>query len=155
MPDSSSKTSYLRFKPSERLLLDSDTSIRTGVDTWVVIGGVSFYVGIRNRGSKNYWVYVPKGYSVTGADIPAYFQRWILPTTNAGKAAIIHNYLCRTGRVRINGVQVVVDRKEAARIFYQAMRVAGVWLGKRFVLYLAARLSKGHIEPDRKTTSVF
>lgn len=152
MSDSPSKTSYLRFKPSERMLLDSDTSIRTGMDTWVVIGGVSFYVGTRK---KEYWVHVPKGYLITGADIPPYFQRWIPPTTEQGKAAILHNYLCRTGRVRINGTQVVVDRAEAGRIFYQAMRVAGVWWPKRVILYWVARLYKGHVECDKKNTSVF
>jgi hypothetical protein len=146
------KTSYLRFDPSQRLLLDSDTSIRDGVDTWVVIGGVSFYVGTR---TKEYWVYVPKGYQITGADVPRYFQRWLLPTTMEGKAAIIHNYLCRTGRVRIDGEQVVVHRPEANRIFYEAMKVAGVGWCKRYTLYLVACATKGRLEPDKGLRDIF
>ena len=139
------KTSYLRFDPSQRMLLDSDMSIRDGVDTWVVIGGVNFYVGTRTR---EYWVSVPKGYQITGADIPSYFQRWIHPTTMQGKAAIIHNYLCRTGRVRIDGVQVVVSRRCANRIFNEAMKVAGVGWWKRLVLFFVASVTQGRLRPD-------
>lgn len=146
------KTSYLRFDPAQRLWLDQDISMRMGVDTWVVRGGVSFYVDDRK---KEYWVHVPKGYSITGADIPVFFQRWINPTTDEGKAAIIHNYLCATGRVRIDGVQVVVDRREANRIFLQAMSIARVGFLKRWTLYLAASLSRGHLRPDGKRQKIF
>lgn len=146
------KTSYLRFDPAQRLMLDEDISMRMGVNTWVVRGGVSFYVDDRK---KHYWVHVPRGYAITGADIPVWFQNWIKPTTDQGKAAVVHNYLCGTGRVRMDGVPVIVDRWEANRIFLQAMKIAGVWLPKRWALYLVAMVTRGHLRPNTKRQQIF
>lgn len=138
-------TSYLRFDTTKRVEWDLESSVDNSADVYRVIGSMSFYVGERNR---EYWVHVPHGHRVTGADIPELFRDWIKPTSKEGKAAIIHHYLCSTGKVKIHKTRMCINRTEANWIFLQAMRVAGVGFLKRWIIFLVASLTDGELRPE-------
>jgi hypothetical protein len=140
MPRGSDMTSYRKFDATKRVTIDEDLTQKFGETTYVVSGCMSFYVGKRDR---EYWVHVPHGHRLSGADIPRLFRGWIKPNSPIGKAAVIHHYLCAVGKVRINKVRLMVSRYEANLVFLQAMKVAGVFLLKRWFLFLVASLSDG------------
>lgn len=128
-------TSYIRFDPSRRTLLNQKYTSENGQPTWVVQGGLSYYKGSRQ---DEYWVYIPNGYRVVGAMVPRWMQDWLRPCDTHGQAAIIHNYLCATSKVRVDGEKRFVSRNEANEIFLEAMKVIGVGFFKRWTMYLGA-----------------
>ena len=140
VPRASDMTSYRKFDATKRVTIDNDLTQKVGETTYAVNGCMSFYVGNRDR---EYWVHVPHGHRLIGADIPKLFRDWIKPNSIAGKAAVVHHYLCAVGKVRIKKVRFTVDRYEANLVFLQAMKVAGVFALKRWIIFLAAYLSQG------------
>lgn len=132
-------TSFLRFTPAERAIYSAELSAKNGVDTWVVLGNMFYYVGQRDE--KN-WIQIPKGYRITGAKVPRFMRSWLKPCEQGGQAAILHNYLRETGKGKFDGIRRKVTKKEADRIFLEAMRVVGIPLFKRWALYAGAALTK-------------
>lgn len=128
-------TSYARFDPSVRVQYSDTHSQSNHADTWVVVGGFSFYSGERK---KEYWVHIPSNYRTTGAVVPTKVKSLLKPNCNGGQAAVIHDYLVRDGRVRIAGSKKVVSLSEANSIFLEAMRVANVPKMKRWFIYACA-----------------
>lgn len=141
-------SSYRSFDATTRVVFDRDHTLKNGQDTYIVQGCMSFYVGNR---IDEYWVHVPHKHRVTGAYIPKLLRGWIKPDSPIGKAAVIHHYLCEVGKVRMKKVRFVVERHEAHMVFREAMKVAGVCLFKRWVLFLSAFLYK---EPRMNTEEV-
>jgi len=73
---------------------------------------------------------VPVGFTTDFASIPKWL-RWLIPPTGLyGKAAVLHDWLYRTG---------IVSRRRADFIFLRAMRVLGVPKWKRRAMYRAVR----------------
>lgn len=133
----SQMTSYLKFDAPSRVSIDEKSSELEGQTVYVTRGCMNFYVGNRDR---EYWVHIPHGWRLTGAILPRFFRNWIKPDSAHGKAALVHHYLCTTGRVKIAKVKMRVDRYEANMVFLEAMKVAGVGFCKRWVLLCAAFL---------------
>mgnify|MGYP000311180914 CR=1 FL=1 len=141
----SQMTSYLKFYAPKRVAVDEKSSEREGQTVYVTSGCMNFYVGSRDR---EYWVHVPHGWRLTGAVLPKFFRSWIKPDSIHGKAALIHHYLCTTGRVKIAKVRMTVDRYEANMVFLEAMKVAGVGFLKRWILLGAAFLALERVDSD-------
>lgn len=128
-------TSYIRFDPKTRVSISQKHTEETGVRTWIVSGGLSYYIG--DRKAEN-WVYVPNGYRVTGANVPKLFKDWIRPCDKYGQAVIIHNFLSQTAKVRMAGEKQAMTRRLSNKVFLEAMKVIGVPWYKRTILFLAA-----------------
>ncbi len=128
-------TSYIRFDPSTRVVLSERYTEKNGEPTWVLSGGLSYYIGKRR---DECWVYVPNNYRITGANVPDIFKSWIKPCDVHGQAVIIHHYLCTTGKIRSNGFRTVISKREANDVFLEAMKILGVPWWKRNILYWAA-----------------
>lgn len=132
---SKNNTSFIRFDPLKRVVFSEKHTGLTGEDTWVVSGCLSYYIGARKN---EHWVCVPNGYRITNSCLPDPFKNWIKPWESDGHAAIVHNYLCKIGLSRINGERVILSRRAANKVFFEAMSALGVPLWKRTILYLAA-----------------
>ena len=133
-------SSFLKFDGKSRVVLHPEHTARNGEKTYTVVGCLTFYVGDR---AANYWVNIPHGYRVTGADVPRLFKFLLPAKSKHGRAAIIHHYLCATGKARIKKVRCKIERDVANEIFMQAMQVSGVGFIRRWVLYLIACLYGG------------
>lgn len=145
-------TSYLKFDAPKRVTVDEKSSVLNGETVYATNGCMSFYVGKRDR---EYWVHVPHGYRLNGANLPKFFRNWIKPNSIYGKAAVVHHFLCNTGRVKIAKAKMTVGRFEANVVFLEAMKVAGVGLLKRWVLYGAAFLSPVFKSTDQEANDAF
>jgi hypothetical protein len=97
-------------------------------ETWELVETFSYY---RDDGTT---YTVPKGFKTDFASVPQMFWAYISPTGKHGKAAVLHDYLYSTK---------IVSRKEADKIFLEAMKVLGVAKWKRGVMYYAVRLFGG------------
>lgn len=73
---------------------------------------------------------VPEGFVTDFASVPRFFWRLLPPTGKYGKAAVIHDFLYRTG---------AVPRVEADDTFYRAMLALGVIWPTRLTMWLAVR----------------
>lgn len=144
-------TSFIGFDPSKRVVLNEEFTKENGQETWVTQGGLSFYRGNR---LDEYWVYVPHGYRVIGAHVPKFMRSLLRPCDKGGQAAIIHNYLCSSRKVRVQKERQMVTRDVADAIFLEAMQVAGVPVWKRWLLYIGARLYKTPPPPAPFETTV-
>ena len=84
---------------------------------------------------------VPKGFITDFASVPKAFWSIIPPYGKYTKAAVLHDYL-----YHMKGFpketwksEIPYTRKECDRIFLQAMKVLGVSLVKRGIMYNAVR----------------
>ena len=85
-------------------------------------------------------VEVPKDYVTDFASIPRLLWVLLPPTGRSyGKAAVIHDYLYTYGG-QIPNSEVVFSKRDADRIFLEAMRLLGVRGIKRTIMYWAVRL---------------
>lgn len=145
-------TSYLKFDTPKRVIVDEKSSELHGETIYATSGCMSYYVGKRDR---EYWVHVPHGYRLSGANLPGFFRNWIKPNSIHGKAAVIHHYLCNTGRVKLAKVRMTVGRYESNFVFLEAMKVAGVGFFKRWVLFGAAFLAPIPQSTDEEASDAF
>lgn len=74
---------------------------------------------------------VPAGFETDFASVPRFFWRVFPPTGRYGKAAVLHDFLYRTG---------AVPRREADAIFFDAMKSLGVFFPTRWLMWLAVRV---------------
>lgn len=75
---------------------------------------------------------VPVGFETDFASVPRPFT-WLLPTYGVyTKAAILHDYLCRTGEV---------SRADADGLFRRSMRELEVSIPRRYLMWAAVRLA--------------
>lgn len=101
------------------------------------------------RATKQECITVPKGFVFDGASIPRWL--WSLvgsPQTGRYRdAAIIHDWLYYRGRVWPRDYR---PRKDADRVFYEAMRANGVGYERATLMYWAVRLF-GPRFPNKET----
>ena len=93
----------------------------------------------------NLKVSIPIGFRTDFASVPRFFWRVIPPIGLYGKAAVVHDYLCENKHAwqidnQGNSVCYMVSRKEADKIFRDAMQVLGVGKIKRNIMFLGVRL---------------
>jgi Asp-tRNA(Asn)/Glu-tRNA(Gln) amidotransferase A subunit family amidase len=93
--------------------------------------GVKF--GYRASGGED--IAVPAGFVTDFASVPWGFWNLEPPLGDAGKAAVVHDYLYAT-----RGLQGRFSRAQADGIFREALRALGVPLCKRALLWAAVRL---------------
>ena len=75
---------------------------------------------------------VPAGFDTDFASVPTPFT-WLVPRYGLyTKAAILHDYLCRTGQV---------SRADADGLFRRSMRELGVSVPHRYLMWTAVRLA--------------
>jgi hypothetical protein len=74
---------------------------------------------------------VPAGFETDFASVPRFFWRLFPPAGRYGKAAVLHDFLYRTG---------AVTRRDADHIFFDAMRSLGVRFPTRWLMWLAVRM---------------
>ncbi len=73
---------------------------------------------------------IPIGTKTDFASVPRFFRRLISKVGKYGKAAVLHDYLCE-----LEGF----PRKDADKIFLEAMKALGVGWFKRRTMYFGVR----------------
>lgn len=84
--------------------------------------------GVGGYGGKSF--VVPRGFRTDFASVPRGLWNIIPPVGLYGKATVLRDYLCETK---------IVSRKEADRLFLEAMEVLGVGWLKRKTMYFGVR----------------
>lgn len=79
-------------------------------------------------------IVVPAGFVTDFASVPRLPLAYLLAGDCAHEAAVIHDYLYRTGKA---------DRKTADEIFLEAMGAQGIPAWRRYGMYWAVRLFGG------------
>lgn len=115
---------------------------------WVVSEPFSYYLD--DKGSH---VLVPKGFLTDGASVPKIFHRMLPPWGEYGQCAIVHDYLCETGRYYVRNSKgqfdiQTINRKQADEIFFEAMRRIGVPSNKRKYIETAVKLYRVVSKPS-------
>lgn len=85
---------------------------------------------------------VPVGYVTDFATIPRVFWSILPPWGTYGKATVVHDYLCTDKRItnlKTNEVRLC-SRKEADKVFLEAMTVLNVNVVVRYVMFAAVRV---------------
>ena len=77
---------------------------------------------------------VPAGFETDFASVPRIPIAYFLVGDIAHKAATVHDYLYRAGKV---------SRKVADNVFLEAMKISGVWAWRRYPMFWAVRLFGG------------
>ena len=90
-------------------------------------------------------VSIPVGFCTDFASVPRLFWMVIPPVGLYGKAAVVHDFLCENKHAwqvdsQGNWAYYIVSRKEADRIFREAMNVLGVGKVKRNIMFWGVRL---------------
>lgn len=128
---------FTNFDPDLSVEVNPWATHQLGKTHWVVKKSFDYYVGKKNDGV---YIRIPFCYLTDGASIPIKLQRFIPAWGKYGAAAIVHDYLCEHLTVIDNGEIKPISRKEADRIFYEAMRVLKVPLWQRLSFWIAVRL---------------
>lgn len=100
----------------------------TDLDYWILNAPFSYITLQRQR------ITAPVAFKTNFATVPKIFRNIMQPWGNHGKAAVIHDYLY-TSKTK--------TRKQADKIFLEAMKVSGVGYLKRKSLYRIVRLFGG------------
>ncbi len=88
-------------------------------------------------------IIVPAGFITDMASIPQIFWNILPPDGPYGKAAVVHDYLYRTGgKVDVSPAHTFT-KAEADNIFYEAMGELGVAGWRKWIMYQAVRLFGG------------
>ena len=96
---------------------------------WRLAARFAFRVGARGNGGV--MIMVPAEFITDFASVPRPFWPLLPPTGRWGKAAVLHDYLYRTGKAS----RVVADA-----LFLEAMTALGMASWRRWAMYLAVRL---------------
>lgn len=111
-----------------------------GSDVWSLVEPFQY---LTKDGKK---ITVPRGFTTDLASVPRLPIVWLLFGGQADKAAILHDYLYRTGRV---------SRKEADRIFREAALEEGEGALTAWFMWLGVRLFGGKYYRDKKRQGRF
>lgn len=82
---------------------------------------------------------IPVGFTCDFASVPRIPFVYALYGNRAHKAAVLHDYLCRTG---------VVSRRKADDLFYEAMVASGIEEKYASMMHLAVRSYSSSLEPE-------
>jgi len=128
---------YKRFDADLSIQFDAEASKELHLNVWRVVDSFKFYIG---EEADQRWARVPAGFLTDGATIPRLLW-WLLPPWDTySQAAALHDYLCEYAVLYEKGEPVPCSRKEADRIFKDAMKVSGVGVWPRQAMYVAVRL---------------
>lgn len=90
-----------------------------------------------------YTICVPAGFITDMASVPQVLWAILPPDGPYGKAAVVHDYLYRTGgRVDVSPAHAF-SKAESDLIFYQAMGELGVSWWRRQIMYRAVQIFGG------------
>lgn len=105
--------------------------------TWLLVEDFS-YLDIERTATATIArrIHVPAGFTTDFASIPRFFWRWLPPTGEYGKAAVIHDFLYQYGT--LDGEHVTKEYADA--VFRRAMEDLGVGRIRRNLMYTAVRL---------------
>lgn len=84
-------------------------------------------------------VNVPVGYVTDFASTPRFIWSILPPTGKYGKAAVVHDFLCRYHKIMNGAESVYVSRQQGDDIFYEAMKVLNVPAWQRNTMYFFVR----------------
>lgn len=114
--------------------LDIAPTDRRAPDYYGGVGNVIYRLGqaLRYQPRDGREITVPAGYETDLASIPTKYQQRSPDQSPAARPGVVHDYLY-TSHER--------SRREADRIFRQALREEGVPLGKRLAMWLAVRMN--------------
>lgn len=103
--------------------------------TWKVVNEFDVYLG---PGITDYTIKVPAGFETDFASVPRILWNILPPTDKWGKAAVVHDYIYRSGG-RLDE-KVSISRFWADYIFLAGMHTLGVPWWKRYAMFVAVRL---------------
>jgi len=138
----------MRFDPEDAPLdtrYDRLASKELGADHWRILSPFGYKI------SENEWITIPVGYLTDGASVPQIFWNMIPPWGVYGQAAVVHDILCEYLAVVRDGVKVDITRARCDEILNEAMKVLGVPMAKRLMIYWAVcayRLVSGVSQPS-------
>ena len=96
---------------------------------WILLEEFRFYDDqVKGNTNKYYWVVVEPKFMTDFASVPPIFRSLISKWGKHGNATVLHDYLYWTQQC---------TRKEADKIFKEAMEVFGVHTLKKWIIYLA------------------
>lgn len=95
---------------------------------------LSEFVSLLSIDGRGEVIKVPKGFETDLASVPRAIWAWIPPLGRYLRAAIVHDYLYRTGQL---------PRKVADKSFHALMRRAGVGAARARLMYWAVRVGGG------------
>lgn len=116
-----------------------EKSTQSDTDIWFTDEEFSYYIGpVANQR----YVTVPKGFFTDGASVPRIFWAVFPPWGSYGQAAIVHDYLCVNKTLTKNGdnPNLSISQSEIDRVLYDAMKISGVPVWKRVIIYNCVRL---------------
>ncbi|SDF84045.1 DUF1353 domain-containing protein [Thalassobaculum litoreum] len=92
-----------------------------------------------------WWIEVPAGFTTDLASIP-WFGRWYVSVDgDHTKAAVVHDYLYTRASA---ATFPSLTRREADRVFREALRLRGVGPIKTWIMYAAVRIGGGRMYRD-------
>lgn len=115
-----------------------DKSIEKDKDIWYTNEAFTYYIGPT---TDNRFVTVPKAFLTDGASVPRLFWNIFPPWGKYGQAAILHDYLCENRQLTNGGTgykELLISQID--KIFYDAMKVSGVPVWTRGIIYLSVYL---------------
>ena len=101
---------------------------------WCLCRPFSYHIGSRHSRKI---IIVPVGFVTDFASVPQFLWWWLPYWGKYGKAAVLHDFLYQSHccHLFLKGT-----RKEADKIFYEAMIVGGTPQRRAYLMYLAVRL---------------
>ena len=114
---------------------------KEGIKRFEVYEPFIYYI---DRLGGNLKVEIPEGFCTDFASVPRIFWSVVPPIGLYGKAAVVHDYLCEKNHAwqvdeQGNWSYYTVSRKEADKIFLDAMKVLGVGKVKRNTMFWGVR----------------
>jgi len=122
-------TSFTQFSGPLDYRYDREASNALQMDLWRVLSGFRYYIG-EVGGSE--WVDVARGELTDRGTVPRLLQSIVPADGVHGQAAVVHDKLCRTLTITVDGLPVRITRKRADAIFLEAMEALETpWLRRR------------------------
>lgn len=130
---------FVSFTAKPVIYYDDEASELLGGDFYRVAESFRYYLGEKYA---EQWVYIPAGMLTDLASIPRIVWNILPPTGKYGAAAIVHDRLCNTLQITVEGKLQSISRKRADEILGEAMEVLQVpWL-KRVTISSAVALHR-------------
>ncbi|MNC25969.1 hypothetical protein D3C87_600930 [compost metagenome] len=129
----------ISFTAKPVIYYDDEASELLGGDYYRVAESFRYYLGEKYA---EQWVYIPAGMLTDLASIPRIVWNILPPTGKYGAAAIVHDRLCNTLQITVEGKLQSISRERADGILGEAMEVLQVpWL-KRVTISSAVALHR-------------
>lgn len=118
-------SSFTRFNARMATQYNHNASVFIKRPHYNVVGGFRYYIGDLDS-SK--WVDVPDTFLTDIASVPSLLQGFIPANGSYGQAAVLHDRLCEEPYYwdDVAKQKIMITRKEADQIFFEAMQVLEV-----------------------------